>query len=173
HMLSDDDKFIVIASDGLYDQLSDAEVIGSVSQWYEAHNQKGASTLTTEDDNAATHLIRAALSTDQSGRRSDTYIRRLLAIPPPHSRRFRDDISVTIRFLVLAISGALAFTGYALSKHLGSKPREDSDIADQTPLRPEVMTELVPGLTEHGNASTHQCHVLGGIENHIGYMCAE
>ncbi|KAJ2021496.1 [Pyruvate dehydrogenase [acetyl-transferring]]-phosphatase 1, mitochondrial [Coemansia sp. RSA 455] len=96
HMLSDDDKFIVIASDGLYDQLSDAEVIGSVSQWYEAHNQKGASTLTTEDDNAATHLIRAALSTDQSGRRSDTYIRRLLAIPPPHSRRFRDDISVTI-----------------------------------------------------------------------------
>ncbi|KAJ2756906.1 [Pyruvate dehydrogenase [acetyl-transferring]]-phosphatase 1, mitochondrial [Coemansia pectinata] len=95
HMLSDDDKFIVIASDGLYDQLSDAEVIGSVSQWYEAH-QMSASTLTTEDDNAATHLIRAALSTDQSGRRSDTYIRRLLAIPPPHSRRFRDDISVTI-----------------------------------------------------------------------------
>ncbi|KAJ2458940.1 hypothetical protein GGF42_001762, partial [Coemansia sp. RSA 2424] len=84
--------------------LSDAEVVGSVSQWYEAHSNgsKGkdgssASTLTTEDANAATHLIRAALSTDHnSRRRSDTVIRRLLAIPPPHSRRFRDDISVTI-----------------------------------------------------------------------------
>ncbi|KAJ2747283.1 [Pyruvate dehydrogenase [acetyl-transferring]]-phosphatase 1, mitochondrial [Coemansia sp. BCRC 34301] len=100
HLLSDDDKFIVIASDGLYDQLSDAEVIGSVSQWYEAYNSKikdgSAATLTTEDGNAATHLIRAALSTDSSGNRSDTVIRRLLAIPPPHSRRFRDDISVTI-----------------------------------------------------------------------------
>ncbi|KAJ2459742.1 hypothetical protein GGF42_001284 [Coemansia sp. RSA 2424] len=103
HLLSDDDKFIVIASDGLYDQLSDAEVVGSVSQWYEAHvggkakDGASASTLTTEDANAATHLIRAALSTDHSSRRrSDTVIRRLLAIPPPHSRRFRDDISVTI-----------------------------------------------------------------------------
>ncbi|KAJ2583816.1 [Pyruvate dehydrogenase [acetyl-transferring]]-phosphatase 1, mitochondrial [Coemansia sp. RSA 1836] len=103
HLLSDDDKFIVIASDGLYDQLSDAEVVGSVSQWYEAHigskakDGSSASTLTTEDANAATHLIRAALSTDHSSRRrSDTVIRRLLAIPPPHSRRFRDDISVTI-----------------------------------------------------------------------------
>ncbi|KAJ2687658.1 hypothetical protein IWW39_002786 [Coemansia spiralis] len=97
HLLSDEDKFIVIASDGLYDQMTDAEVIGSVSQWYEAHNRKDASTLTTEDDNAATHLIRAALSTDHSSRRqSDKNIRRLLAIPPPHSRRFRDDISVTI-----------------------------------------------------------------------------
>ncbi|KAJ1902740.1 hypothetical protein LPJ81_003441, partial [Coemansia sp. IMI 209127] len=46
--------------------------------------------------NAATHLIRTALSTDRMGRRSDSLIRRLLAIPPPHSRRFRDDISVTI-----------------------------------------------------------------------------
>ncbi|KAJ2889869.1 [Pyruvate dehydrogenase [acetyl-transferring]]-phosphatase 1, mitochondrial [Coemansia aciculifera] len=100
HLLSDDDKFIVIASDGLYDQMSDAEVIGTVSQWYEAHNDKvkggSTSTLTTEDGNAATHLIRAALSTDGYGQRSDSFIRRSLAIPPPHSRRFRDDISVTI-----------------------------------------------------------------------------
>ncbi|KAJ2478172.1 hypothetical protein EV174_004398 [Coemansia sp. RSA 2320] len=99
HKLSDNDKFVVIASDGLYDQLSDAEVIATVSQWYEAHSTKSGaseSTLTTEDTNAATHLIRAALSTDRLGHRSDTMIRRLLAIPPPHSRRFRDDISVTI-----------------------------------------------------------------------------
>ncbi|KAJ2453012.1 [Pyruvate dehydrogenase [acetyl-transferring]]-phosphatase 1, mitochondrial [Coemansia sp. RSA 2336] len=101
HQLSENDKFIVIASDGLYDQLSDEEVIDSVAQWYEARHDASKdagsdSTLTTQDSNGATHLIRAALSTDRLGRRSDSVIRRLLAIPPPHSRRFRDDISVTI-----------------------------------------------------------------------------
>ncbi|KAJ2713806.1 hypothetical protein H4R19_002068 [Coemansia spiralis] len=100
HQLSDSDKFIVIASDGLYDQLSDSEVVDTVAQWFEANadgaRQGADATLVTSDKNAATHLIRAALSTDRLGRRSDTVIRRLLAIPPPHSRRFRDDISVTI-----------------------------------------------------------------------------
>ncbi|KAJ1662065.1 hypothetical protein EV178_006190 [Coemansia sp. RSA 1646] len=100
HQLNENDKFIVIASDGLYDQLSDAEVIDTVAQWYEANRKAvdsgGTSTLITPDKNAATHLIRTALSTDHQGRRNDTVIRTLLAIPPPHSRRFRDDISVTI-----------------------------------------------------------------------------
>ncbi|KAJ1731117.1 hypothetical protein LPJ61_002687 [Coemansia biformis] len=100
HQLSDSDKFIVIASDGLYDQLSDAEVVDTVAQWFEANAEEPGrhkeSTLMTSDKNAATHLIRTALSTDRLGRRSDIVLRRLLAIPPPHSRRFRDDISVTI-----------------------------------------------------------------------------
>ncbi|PIA17167.1 protein serine/threonine phosphatase 2C [Coemansia reversa NRRL 1564] len=100
HQLNENDKFLVMASDGLYDQLSDDEVVGSVAQWYEANNggKQGETTssLFTEDSNAATHLIRTALSTDRLGRRSDSIIRHLLAIPAPHSRRFRDDISVTI-----------------------------------------------------------------------------
>ncbi|KAJ2523447.1 hypothetical protein H4217_000085 [Coemansia sp. RSA 1939] len=99
HQLNENDKFIVIASDGLYDQLSDAEVVDSVAQWYEANGTIAIaedSATTTHDKNAATHLIRTALSTDRLGRRSDSVIRKLLAIPPPHSRSFRDDISVTI-----------------------------------------------------------------------------
>ncbi|KAJ2805218.1 [Pyruvate dehydrogenase [acetyl-transferring]]-phosphatase 1, mitochondrial [Coemansia guatemalensis] len=100
HQLNENDKFLVMASDGLYDQLSDDEVVDTVAQWYEANNggkeSDNATSLFTEDSNAATHLIRTALSTDRLGRRSDSVIRRLLAIPAPHSRRFRDDISVTI-----------------------------------------------------------------------------
>ncbi|KAJ2860201.1 hypothetical protein GGI22_002780 [Coemansia erecta] len=98
HQLNQNDKFIVMASDGLYDQLSDAEIVDAVAQWYEASGsaEAGAPALMARDKNAATHLIRTALSTDRMGRRSDSLIRRLLAIPPPHSRRFRDDISVTI-----------------------------------------------------------------------------
>ncbi|KAJ1939221.1 hypothetical protein FBU59_004197, partial [Linderina macrospora] len=68
HKLADTDKFIVIASDGLYDQLSDAEVVDTVAQWYEAQHKPEGSSLATPDENAATHLIRTALSTDRLGR---------------------------------------------------------------------------------------------------------
>ncbi|KAJ1806517.1 [Pyruvate dehydrogenase [acetyl-transferring]]-phosphatase 1, mitochondrial [Coemansia sp. RSA 2599] len=94
HKLSENDKFIVVASDGLYDQMSDADIVSTVAQWYEARDPESG--LMTQDKNAATHLIRAALSTDRMGRRNDNLIRQLLAIPPPISRRFRDDISVSI-----------------------------------------------------------------------------
>ncbi|KAJ2786041.1 [Pyruvate dehydrogenase [acetyl-transferring]]-phosphatase 1, mitochondrial [Coemansia interrupta] len=92
HRLGPQDKFIVVASDGLYDQMSDADIVNTVAGWYETRGVKGA----TEDANAATHLVRAALETDSLGRRSKGYIQQLLAIPPPLSRRFRDDISVAI-----------------------------------------------------------------------------
>ncbi|KAJ2705985.1 hypothetical protein FB645_001962 [Coemansia sp. IMI 203386] len=94
HKLSKNDRFIVVASDGLYDQMPDADIVDTVAQWYEARDPKSG--LITQDKNAATHLIRAALSTDRMGQRNDNLIRQLLAIPPPVSRRFRDDISVSI-----------------------------------------------------------------------------
>ncbi|KAJ1644518.1 [Pyruvate dehydrogenase [acetyl-transferring]]-phosphatase 1, mitochondrial [Coemansia asiatica] len=94
HKLSRNDKFIVVASDGLYDQMSDADIVDTVAQWYEALDPKSG--LATQDKNAATHLIRTALSTDRMGRRNNNLIHQLLAIPPPVSRRFRDDISVSI-----------------------------------------------------------------------------
>ncbi|KAJ1989780.1 [Pyruvate dehydrogenase [acetyl-transferring]]-phosphatase 1, mitochondrial [Coemansia spiralis] len=98
HKLDENDKFIVVASDGLYDQLSDAEVVNTVARWYEA-NQKRSETLMTQDMNVATHLIRLALSIDESNQYSDTAIGKLLAIPSPHSRRFRDDISAMVILL--------------------------------------------------------------------------
>ncbi|KAJ2747282.1 [Pyruvate dehydrogenase [acetyl-transferring]]-phosphatase 1, mitochondrial [Coemansia sp. BCRC 34301] len=98
HKLESNDKFLVLASDGLYDNLSDDEVVGAVAQWYEAHHNKSEATgtFTIKDSNAATHLIRAALSIDWHGSQGDKTARRLLAIPSPHSRDFHDDISVTV-----------------------------------------------------------------------------
>ncbi|KAJ1719117.1 [Pyruvate dehydrogenase [acetyl-transferring]]-phosphatase 1, mitochondrial [Coemansia erecta] len=95
HRLGPQDRFIVVASDGLYDQMSDKDIVDTVAQWYESRGAEGKRAA-TEDANAATHLIRAALETDNMGRRSAAYIQQLLAIPPPLSRRFRDDISVAI-----------------------------------------------------------------------------
>jgi pyruvate dehydrogenase phosphatase len=52
--------------------------------------RKGAS-WTFVDDNPSTHLIRNAL-----GGGDELSLRQLLSIPAPYSRRFRDDITVTV-----------------------------------------------------------------------------
>ncbi|KAJ2001546.1 [Pyruvate dehydrogenase [acetyl-transferring]]-phosphatase 1, mitochondrial [Coemansia thaxteri] len=99
HKLSANDKFLVLATDGLYDQLDDDEIVNTVAQWYETHGSKtstNSSTPTTRDSNAATHLIRAAFSVDWNGSKGDETTRRMLAIPSPVSRSYRDDISVTV-----------------------------------------------------------------------------
>ena len=44
-----------------------------------------------EDDNLSSHLIRNAF-----GGGDETELRRLLSIPAPYSRRYRDDVTVTI-----------------------------------------------------------------------------
>ncbi|KAJ2726087.1 [Pyruvate dehydrogenase [acetyl-transferring]]-phosphatase 1, mitochondrial [Coemansia sp. Benny D115] len=94
HKLSENDKFVVVASDGLYDQMSDDDIVATVGQWYNARDP--ASGLVTHDRNAATHLIRAALQTDRFGMRNPELANMLLAIPPPTSRSYRDDISVAV-----------------------------------------------------------------------------
>ncbi|KAJ2883323.1 [Pyruvate dehydrogenase [acetyl-transferring]]-phosphatase 1, mitochondrial [Coemansia aciculifera] len=93
------DKFVVLASGGLYDKLSDDQVIETVAQWYEAHNtnnKESAGSLAVKDSNDATHLIRAALSIDWHGTQGNSTARRLLAIPSSHLRKYHDDISVTV-----------------------------------------------------------------------------
>ncbi|KAJ1980174.1 hypothetical protein H4R34_002557 [Dimargaris verticillata] len=99
HALNQNDKFLVVASDGLYDELSSAEVVQAVAEFWEAkmYNNAQPSPPTTSsgvvDDNAATHVIRRAL-----GGQDHDIIGRLLAIPAPQSRRYRDDITVTVVF---------------------------------------------------------------------------
>ncbi|KAJ1924288.1 hypothetical protein IWQ60_005295 [Tieghemiomyces parasiticus] len=96
--LSPRDKFIVVASDGLYDELSNAEVVQAVAEFWEsriyAQPDPRFGPVALKDDNAATHLIRKAFGGDDPD-----VIARLLAIPSPNSRRYRDDITVTVIFL--------------------------------------------------------------------------
>ncbi|PLW54421.1 hypothetical protein PCANC_04803 [Puccinia coronata f. sp. avenae] len=127
--------FVVLATDGLWDRLETAEVVGLVGRWIEMGGQHpsllsskqqvlgkkqvavadqvevicppGGSTPTAhdpqssseqsfifEDTNVATHLIRNAL-----GGASREKVGALLSIPAPHSRRYRDDITVTVVFI--------------------------------------------------------------------------
>ncbi|KAI9209664.1 phosphatase 2C-like domain-containing protein [Polychytrium aggregatum] len=109
------DKFLVLGSDGLYDELSSEECVHLVAGQLErkrlvpppaypaeaSSQQKNLqfNDLSPErvagfsyvDDNLATHLIRNAF-----GGKDDDKIGRLLGIPAPHSRRHRDDITVNV-----------------------------------------------------------------------------
>ena len=126
--------FMVMASDGLYEMLSNEEIVGLVVKWME--NKKmikpnknlfssvwqrskdknlpevidisdksgkpkqryrrsdNMSGYILEDENVSTHLIRNALS--NGGHKEDVNL--LVSIPYPLSRRYRDDLTVTVVF---------------------------------------------------------------------------
>lgn len=129
----ENNDFLVMASDGLYEMLSNEEIVGLVVKWMEKEKmvkpnksfwsyfgstEKGlppVADLTAdksskppfrktrqmagngyllEDKNVSTHLIRNALS--NGGSREQTLM--LVSIPNPVSRRYRDDLTVTVVF---------------------------------------------------------------------------
>jgi len=113
-------KFLVLATDGLWDELSSEQVVALVGGYFaglkgtiskpslsalvpttsgsptvqgkektKGDAQKGSWAFV--DDNVSAHLIRNALGGgDEDG------LRKMLSIPAPHSRRRRDDITVTV-----------------------------------------------------------------------------
>ncbi|ODV85537.1 hypothetical protein CANARDRAFT_7644 [[Candida] arabinofermentans NRRL YB-2248] len=128
--------FLVMASDGLYEMLSNEEIVGLVVKWMEDkklvkpkksllqsvfpnskdnklpkvedvtdnsaqtkqkqpfRRKAGGAGYILEDENVATHLIRNALS--NGGSKED--VNMLVSIPSPLSRRYRDDLTVSVIF---------------------------------------------------------------------------
>lgn len=126
--------FMVMASDGLYEMLSNEEIVGLVVKWMESKKMIKPNTgflssvwqrsksqqlpevvdvtetsgkpkeryrrkekmngYLLEDENVSTHLIRNALS--NGGSKDDVNL--LVSIPSPLSRRYRDDLTVTVVF---------------------------------------------------------------------------
>ena len=78
--LAKDDKFVVIASDGLWERLSNEQVVNIVGD--KLDQQDG--------DNIATALLKQALGEE------DDKVYKLLTLSPPESRNFRDDITIII-----------------------------------------------------------------------------
>jgi len=119
HRLTSRDRFLVIASDGLWDMMSPAQVVNVVGSWKrgiqslkpfelpedrtmtisEIHQRLKARVegraAGIADANAATHLIRHALGGTESGvdhRRLSS----MLALPQDVSRLYRDDITISV-----------------------------------------------------------------------------
>ncbi|KJA29827.1 hypothetical protein HYPSUDRAFT_196159 [Hypholoma sublateritium FD-334 SS-4] len=112
-------RFLVLATDGLWDELSNEEVVSLVaghlsglkgtipkselpnlvptvsgSQGVSGKNKRGGKKdglWAFTDDNLSAHLIRNAF-----GGGDEQTLRRWLSIPTPHSRRYRDDVTVTV-----------------------------------------------------------------------------
>lgn len=129
----ENNDFLVMASDGLYEMLLNEEIVSLVVKWMEKEklvkpqksfwnyfglSEKGlpevaditndktskqpfrknrlstGSGYLLEDQNVSTHLIRNALS--NGGLKEQTSM--LISIPNPVSRRYRDDLTVTVVF---------------------------------------------------------------------------
>jgi hypothetical protein len=171
--LGGDKRFIVIATDGLWDELSNEEVVGLVGAWldgatgvlsrnevlsriapsesslstFQGHkSRKENSNFAFTDSNLSTHLIRSVLYIYTFRRRrvadDDVFfliarfrnalggakgkkIGTLLAIPPPISRRFRDDVR-------RSLSLSLSFS-FQLTKGLRLMPTILTDYSDGGP----------------------------------------
>ncbi|XP_017142089.1 pyruvate dehydrogenase [acetyl-transferring]-phosphatase 1, mitochondrial [Drosophila miranda] len=118
HELSVNDKFLVIASDGLWDFLSPSEVVSLVGEHINSKKilepmrlpegnptlqqisdqlaeRKAGLTRKPIDQNAATHLIRNALGATDYGI-EHSKISYYLSLPKDVVRLYRDDITITV-----------------------------------------------------------------------------
>ena len=117
-------RFLVLATDGLWDEISSEEVVALVGGYFsglsgsvsrselsklvptklssdssarpvegkgETPGSSGGDSWAFVDDNVSTHLIRNAFG----GANSDALCKKL-SIPAPLSRRYRDDVTVTV-----------------------------------------------------------------------------
>lgn len=118
HNLRRQDKFLVIASDGLWDMLSNEEVVNLVvGHQLEGDVQKKPLALKkptnlgymqnllhqrkdqhvhSYDQNVATHLIRHAIGNNEHGEIDPEKLVAMLTLPDDLARMYRDDITVTV-----------------------------------------------------------------------------
>ncbi|XP_074014183.1 pyruvate dehydrogenase [acetyl-transferring]-phosphatase 2, mitochondrial [Numenius arquata] len=118
HKLRSKDKFLVIASDGLWELLSNEKVVqlvaghltelsaqkpqlafekpvnlGYMHSLLLQRKNRGVASL---DQNAATHLIRHAIGSNEYGEVDQEKLTAMLTLPEDLARMYRDDITVTV-----------------------------------------------------------------------------
>ncbi|KAM9302299.1 pyruvate dehydrogenase [acetyl-transferring]-phosphatase 2, mitochondrial [Gastrophryne carolinensis] len=119
HKLRPQDKFLVMASDGLWDMMSSQEVVRlvgdhlaqsgsqdsqvsvqkhSLGHMHSLLLQRRSRRNHPQDANVATHLIRNAIGTNEDGELEQEKLAAMLSLPEDLSRMYRDDITVTVVF---------------------------------------------------------------------------
>ncbi|CAJ0932538.1 unnamed protein product [Ranitomeya imitator] len=117
HKLRPQDKFLVMASDGLWDMLENQEVVRLVAEHLSEvrlqepqvsvekrslgymHNlllKRRTRRISLQDQNVATHLIRHAIGSNEDGEIEQEKLAAMLSLPEDLSRMYRDDITVTV-----------------------------------------------------------------------------
>jgi pyruvate dehydrogenase phosphatase len=90
HKIEANDRFMVIATDGLYDDLSNDEIIEVVAGHLD-EKARLTEKWSYEDKNVATSLVRNAFGGLDTHKTAQ-----LLSIPAPRTRNFRDDITILV-----------------------------------------------------------------------------
>ncbi|XP_030060326.1 pyruvate dehydrogenase [acetyl-transferring]-phosphatase 2, mitochondrial [Microcaecilia unicolor] len=119
HRLRPQDKFLVIASDGLWDMLDNEEVIRLLAEHLSGVNlevpepeltnerrslgymqnlllKRRARGVQSYDQNGATHLIRHAVGNNEYGVIEQEKLSAMLSLPDDLARMYRDDITITV-----------------------------------------------------------------------------
>ncbi|KAM9854686.1 pyruvate dehydrogenase [acetyl-transferring]-phosphatase 2, mitochondrial [Aulostomus maculatus] len=121
HKLRPQDRFLILGTDGLWDELKSEEAVRLVGehlsgihlqapvsqserqmklgQMHELLLKRQARALPALDTNAATHLIRRALGTSEYGELCQERLASMLALPEDLARMYRDDITATVVYL--------------------------------------------------------------------------
>ncbi|XP_077049863.1 pyruvate dehydrogenase [acetyl-transferring]-phosphatase 2, mitochondrial [Siphateles boraxobius] len=116
HQLRPQDRFLILASDGLWDEMNNDEAVRLVAehltgihlqdpvsasqlnlgQMQQLLLRRRARATPALDLNGATHLIRHALGTNEYGEMDQERLATTLALPSDLARMYRDDITVTV-----------------------------------------------------------------------------
>ncbi|KAM6937580.1 pyruvate dehydrogenase [acetyl-transferring]-phosphatase 2, mitochondrial [Xenentodon cancila] len=121
HKLRPQDRFLILGTDGLWDELASEEAVRLVGehlsgihlqapvsssekqlklgQMHELLLKRRARASPALDTNAATHLIRHALGTGDYGELSQERLASMLTLPEDLARMYRDDITATVVYL--------------------------------------------------------------------------
>ncbi|XP_020516984.1 pyruvate dehydrogenase [acetyl-transferring]-phosphatase 1, mitochondrial isoform X1 [Labrus bergylta] len=118
HRIRPSDKFLVLATDGLWELMHRQTVVELVGEQLTGLQQqapiipgagttlgglqrlllerKGRVLSVLEDQNATTHLLRHALGDDGYGSVAPNRLAKMLSLPTDLARRYRDDITITV-----------------------------------------------------------------------------
>uniref|UniRef100_A0A8P4K754 PPM-type phosphatase domain-containing protein n=1 Tax=Dicentrarchus labrax TaxID=13489 RepID=A0A8P4K754_DICLA len=118
HRIRPVDKFLVLATDGLWELMHRQTVVRLVGEQLTGQiltepifpgtgvtlgslqrlllERRGRVLSVLEDQNAATHLLRHALGDDGYGAVAPNRLSKMLSLPPELARRYRDDITITV-----------------------------------------------------------------------------
>ncbi|XP_061101609.1 pyruvate dehydrogenase [acetyl-transferring]-phosphatase 2, mitochondrial-like [Conger conger] len=96
HRLRPEDRFLILGSDGLWDMLDDEGAVRLVAEHLTAMYHQGGPSPPALDPNAATHLIRHAIGTNDYGEIDPERLATMLSLPEEVARMYRDDITVTV-----------------------------------------------------------------------------
>ena len=95
HRLTPDDKFLVLASDGLFQDLSSDEVIQLIGEYLtDPSKRPPQSTLCSYLLQHA--LLRASQYAFQGELSEEERVSLVLQLPATHKRRYHDDISIVV-----------------------------------------------------------------------------